>query len=339
MTEPTITIASSYVRQIASFLPPSAVDRWLDLSEVPVEALEDATVTVRFATFSTMLTSAAEMAAEPAIGLFLGQSLVARAHGFVGYAALNSGSLREVLEVLEAFVPLRLSVLRLSHTVRGDEVRLAVESHVPLGRTQRPLLEAALLSVQNILAAVSLGAFDVRAVCFPFAEPAYGALARDMAGTEVRYDQPWAGLVLRARDIDAPLRTADPTVFEDAARICRQRLDELEATTTYADRVRRMLYGSDNGFPSLQATARRLHMTPRTLHRRLIDEGTSFRALLDEVRFGLAKDYLRGGQAGLDEIAFLLGYTDPANFRRAFRRWAGMPPSQWRATNGDDAPR
>lgn len=71
-------------------------------------------------------------------------------------------------------------------------------------------------------------------------------------------------------------------------------------------------------------------MTPRTLHRRLVDEGTSYRELVEAVRHTLAVEHLKSARFSVNEVAFRLGYTDIANFRRAFKRWEGVPPSTYR---------
>lgn len=328
---PRLTFAATYLRHIAELLDPEEVPTWLGRGGLDTSMLDDGALTLTVDTFAELMLDAMTRAQEPAMGLFLGERLIARTHGFVGYAALHSRSLREVLTVLERFVAVRLSLLSVSHRVHGDEAWLEVAPQVPLGRVQRPLLEAVLLSLRNILDAVSMGAFEVRALAFPFAEPEYAALARDIAGTPVRYDQPWAGLALRADALDLPLEMADPAAFEEAAQICERRLAALEASETTAGKVRRMLFRPASGFPSLPIIARRLHMSSRTLHRRLVAEGTSYRALVDEVRYRLAADHLTAGRARVDEIAFMLGYTDPANFRRAFRRWSGRPPSEFRS--------
>ena len=104
---------------------------------------------------------------------------------------------------------------------------------------------------------------------------------------------------------------------------------------TSADEVQRLMLEKQTGFPSLAVTARALHVAPRTLHRRLEDEGTSFKALLEGVRHTLALAHLRQGRYTVDEIAYALGYTDTANFRRAFRRWESKPPSAFRPLSGD----
>jgi AraC-like DNA-binding protein len=123
---------------------------------------------------------------------------------------------------------------------------------------------------------------------------------------------------------------ADPVAFRDAAAILQRELDRIDSQSL-ADRVRRLFFEQGNGFPSLKTTARVLHLSPRTLHRRLIAEGTSFRELLEDARRSLALEYLRSNRLSIEEIAFTLGYADLANFRRAFRRWEGMPPSEYRA--------
>lgn len=331
MPGPQLTFAGTYLRHLGAFIDPGEVPAWLAAAGLDEAKIDDGTLTIPLSDFEGLLLDGMARAQEPAIGLFIGERLVARTHGFVGYAALNSRSLREVLEVLERFISVRFSILTVAYEVHGDEVQLCVRPEVPLGLMARPLLEAVLLSLRNVLDAVSLGAFAVRALAFPFPEPQYAALARDIVGGTVLYGQPWTGLSLDADALDVPLKMADPAAFDEAARICQRRLDELEANATTAGRVRRLLLQTPNGVPSLASTARRLHLAPRTLHRRLVTEGTSYRTLVEEIRFRLATDHLAAGRATVDEIAFMLGYADPANFRRAFRRWANVSPSEYRA--------
>ena len=76
--------------------------------------------------------------------------------------------------------------------------------------------------------------------------------------------------------------------------------------------------------------AEKMDMSVRTLRRRLSSEGSSYRELLDEIRYGLAREYLAETLLPMEEIAELLGYTEPGNFSHAFRRWSGQPPRTWR---------
>jgi len=95
-------------------------------------------------------------------------------------------------------------------------------------------------------------------------------------------------------------------------------------------RVREELRDLEYSTPSLAEVACRLHLSERTLRRRLRELNTSYRQVLDDVRFTMAAEQLRHGETTNNALAELLGYTDTANFRRAFRRWAGRSPQAYR---------
>ncbi|TOZ35130.1 AraC family transcriptional regulator, partial [Burkholderia pseudomallei] len=98
------------------------------------------------------------------------------------------------------------------------------------------------------------------------------------------------------------------------------------------ERVRNLLIRGSHGYPSLDALARELHLSERTLKRKLSDYGTTYSALLDEIRLRDALRLLEGTTLTVEEIAARVGYTDRANFSRAFRRWTGTSPSDRRRT-------
>ncbi len=91
-----------------------------------------------------------------------------------------------------------------------------------------------------------------------------------------------------------------------------------------------MVWGLPRGEVGIKTVAPRLHMSERTLQRRLHAAGLSFQALLDRTRKELCLDYLSGGRISLDEIAYRLGYANTANFNRAFKRWTGQTPQAYR---------
>ncbi|MCC6647636.1 MAG: AraC family transcriptional regulator [Polyangiaceae bacterium] len=322
-----------YVRHIAAQLRAMGADveRWLRQSGLDERRLSDPGFSLRHATFHRLVVDSLAVSGEPAMGLLVGRRLTASAHGMVGYAAMSSATVRQALEVFERFARLRISLVSVSHEIRRGEVRVRFCETRPLGDLRRPLQEAVIVTVKDVLDAVSMGACKVTRVSFPFGDPGYPELARDVLRAEVRYGQRWAGFVVPLSGFDAPLKLADADAHREAAAICQRELERLVADEGAAARVRRLLLERQGGFPSLKLAARSLHLTPRTLHRRLCDEGTSFQVLLDEVRRALAVEQLTSGRVGVEELAYSLGYSDAANFRRAFRRWEGVPPSEYRA--------
>jgi AraC-like DNA-binding protein len=326
------TISIQYVRQIAATLDGMGVDvpRWLAGCGLNEAALADANQVVTYPVFHHLMTEALRISEEPALGLLVGQTLRITSHGMLGFAAINSGSMRHALELLERYLQLRFAPISVRHEILGEEVHVHYEVTRLLDGIQIPVLEAVLLTVKNVLDHMTMGSCEIRLVCFAGPEPSYAGLARDLFKCDVRYGQRWTGFVQPLQALDRPLSTADPASFEEAARMCKLELEKRAAQASMSARVRSVLLEKQSGFPSLSVMARLFHLTPRTLHRRLVEEGTSFKAILEEVRHMLAVEYLQSGKLSIQEIAFNLGYSDLANFRKAFKRWENIAPSEYR---------
>jgi AraC-like DNA-binding protein len=321
-----------YLRLIADDVRARGADvsRWLRSAGLTEQKLDEPSLEIPFALFEKLVSSALVVTPEPAAGLLFGQKLQMSMHGVLGYAAASSGSLREALGLFVSFSRLRFSPVAISSDEGPREVRVRFSETESLGAIRRPVLEALMMAAKNLLSALTMDACRISRVAFPFDPPGYANLARELFGCEVRYRSTWAGFTLPREALDMPLRTADPIAFREATLICQRELERQGADSTFSGRVRRLLLEHQNGFPTLAVTARLLHETPRTLHRRLTSEGSSFQALLEDVRHTLALEYLKVGRLSVEEVAYRLGYTDLSNFRRAFKRWVGMPPSEYR---------
>ncbi|MES9969992.1 MAG: AraC family transcriptional regulator [Candidatus Thiodiazotropha sp.] len=325
------TLPMQYIRQIADLLADMGVDleQWLEPAGLNETVLADMNWILTYEQFQRLIFEAIRMSNEPALGLLVGERLRITSHGMLGFAAMNCASLRQAIALFEDFVQLRFSLISARLEVMDEEARVHFEVTQPLAELEIPVLEAVVLTVKNLLDHISMGSCQISRISFAYPEPGYGGLARDLFKCQLHYDQSWNGLVLPLQVIDQSLEVADPSSFDEAARICQRELEKRDALTSLGDRVRRLMLDKQSGFPSLSVTARLLHMTPRTLHRRLKEEGTSYQIIIDQVRRRLAVQYLQTSKFTIQEIAFNLGYTDPANFRRAFKRWENLSPSEY----------
>jgi AraC-like DNA-binding protein len=331
MNAPEFTLPTQYIRQIADQLEDMGVnvDDWLAHSQLTNALLNDEITQLDFKTFRQLIVSAMEMTHEPALGLLIGERLLVNSHGILGYAAMNSGTLRQAMDLVERFIGLRISMVSYRPEIHGDEVRQIFTEIQPLGDIQRPVLETVTLTIKNVLDFITMKACPIGYVAFAFPKPSYADLAQDLFNCEVRYDQSWTGCTMSVHLLDVPLKQADPAMFQAAEAICQQELNKLTQKGLLSERIRRLMLEKQNGFPSLQVTARMFNMTPRTLHRRLLDEGTSYQDLLEDVRRSLAMEHLKSGHMSVQEVAYTLGYTDVSNFRRAFKRWTNLSPSAY----------
>lgn len=334
MQEQHITLPAFYIRQIAEQMRTRGVDvaAWLERSGLKEEQLRDDCPQIAMRVFRHLLEDGLALT-EPSMGLLVGERLLVNSHGMLGYAAMNAGTVRQAMELVEAYLSVRISLVSVQHDIRGDQVRFLFRETEPLGSIQQPVLEAVMLAIKNVFDYITNGSCPVRCASFPFPEPAHSALARDLFKTPLLYEQDWTGFSFDTAQIDMPLAMADPATFQTALAICQRELDKLNAQQTLGAKVRRLMLEKQSGFPSLNVLAHLLHLTPRTLHRRLKEEGTSYKDILEDVRHMLALELLKAGHLSIQEIGYKLGYTDTANFRRAFKRWEGQPPSSHHASS------
>lgn len=139
------------------------------------------------------------------------------------------------------------------------------------------------------------------------------------------------GITLKPEIWTQPALEAQPAMHEKLVTLCEQELQQIRRGWTTGDRVRHLLTPLFRGeSPGLETIASKLGVAPWTLQRQLTAEGTGFRELVDETRKQLARDYIRETDTSLAEIAWLLGFANPAAFHKAYRRWFEVSPGEHR---------
>jgi AraC-like DNA-binding protein len=127
------------------------------------------------------------------------------------------------------------------------------------------------------------------------------------------------------------VRGGDPALYGFLEEHALEALASRPKTDDLIDKLRYLVRDAlKQGEPNIERLATRMHMSGRTLQRRLADLKTSFQDVLDGVRFDLARAYLRDERLDISQVAYLLGYSELRAFDRAFRRWAGLAPRDWR---------
>lgn len=169
----------------------------------------------------------------------------------------------------------------------------------------------------------------LRRVSFRFPPPSYAERFAEYFPGPVVFGASEHAVVVDRRWADQPLPQADERTARICEEQCQQMLARRRARSRLAERVRQALL-RPNAALDRERVAAQLGMAPRTLHRNLAAEGTSFRRLLDEVRETLAEEMLAHRMA-VDEVAERLGYAEASSFVHAFKRWKGIPPGVYRA--------
>src|SRR5512133_729216 len=173
-----------------------------------------------------------------------------------------------------------------------------------------------------------------KSVAFRHPRPANTSEHQRLFGREPFFSADVSALEWDRSALEWEVPGTDPALSRILERHAQALLAEKpELGQAYADRVRTVLASAlAGGTTTLESVATRLAMSARTLQRRLTSEGVTFDGLPDAVRLQLAVRYLTEPKVAISEVAYLLGYSEPSPFHRAFRRWTGTTPSEFRRT-------
>lgn len=268
---------------------------------------------------------------DPRLGVEVGWRLPPTALGSVGYAVLSSATLGGALEVLQRYWRLVGRATTISVDTHGQIGRVEVQLRLPVDAKRRALVsEVTLVSMYRGVVALAPAAAGAVEVWFDFPEPAHAAYVRERLG-QVRYGMPTSQFRFPVALLQTPLAMSNPVGLEAALKWCeREEKARGMADEGLVPRLTAALQRGADGYPTLEQMAKRMGMAPRTMRRHLRQEGTGFATLLDQARRREALRLVENPSLALSGIAEQLGYEDPANFTRAFRRWTGVTPTQHR---------
>lgn len=272
---------------------------------------------------------------DPTLGVELGWRLPPTALGHLGQAIMASATGTDALKILQRFWHLIGLACTLSVDTDTDITTVEFFVHLPLtAPEQSRVKEICLVSMRRGTLALVPEASTESEAWFDFPEPAHSDYVRQRLG-RVRYNAPLCGFRFPTRWLSHPLAFSSTAASNAAVRACeREELDRGLSDQRLIARLRAELKPGPKGFPSLEQMAQRLGMAPRTLRRHLRHDGAGYAELLEDARKREALRLLANPSLAAHQIAARLGYLDPANFTRAFRRWTGQTPSDYRRSVG-----
>jgi len=268
---------------------------------------------------------------DPYFGLKVASHWHPSAAHALGYAWLASATLKDALERTVRYFRIVTDKEQLLLTESDEEFRLVIENPVLDYPTANEDVDASFAAVISLCRMCHGDSFNPRRVTMRRPEPPDSKPFSEHFRAPIQYSGNENSLCFDRTDALTPLPTANAEVARANEEIVKDYLARFDRSNVAMQVRARLTEQLSSGHATQESVAEALHMSLRSLQRRLNQEGTSYKGLLDETRRELAAHYMAESHRSINEITYLLGFSEPSNFSRAFRRWTGKSPSAYRA--------
>ena len=315
------------VRLLALYL----TERHVSVKGMPDLATLDTNPLARFPAeaYCQLLIEAAERLQDPLLGLHLGQTLHPKHLGALGYVLLACENLGAALARIERYHRLVHDINPLQHLIEGEH--LALQWGVAQGKPGALFDEVGVSAIVQFARDVCGQRLPLHQIDFVNPPPSDTRPYTEFFACPVRFGQPLTRLVIPLPYLLMPLRQPDATLRQLMETQVDAALAQLPDTGDLSEQTRRVLaHLAPQGLPTLEQVACELRLSPRIFYRRLADQGLNFRELRETTLRQVAEMHLRDPRLTLAEVGALLGYSEQSAFSRAFKRWTGSAPLNWR---------
>ena len=278
--------------------------------------------------------AAIQLTGDPGLGLRMGQLSRLSQAGLAGVTAAQAPNVREAARTLTRFEPLYGANYRGQSSFHEDAegAWLRFYSISPYNAYNRFVVDSIISGWLHQLSAVADRPLTCEHIEIEFSEPEYAEQYSVLSHNLVRFRADTNQLRLNHATLDRRNPQHCPSTWAYLLQLCERELEQLTRTRSLRERITQLLGPLLNGGrePDLEEVAARLKLPTWPLRRKLTEEGTQFRAILNDTRRDLAMTYIRDTELAFGEIAYLLGFASAEAFQRAFKRWNAETPGEFR---------
>lgn len=273
-----------------------------------------------------------ELTNRPEIGLLLGKNAKydEKDPGVIFLIASNCATVRDSLQHLEKYSYLVKDLVSFHLREEGEICEICYD-FFNMELMSLPIIEYNLTGFISLLKFVIGDEFKPIRINFKYPAPHYVDKYHLVFETRLKFDQDATSIVLHRKYLDIQNPSPVSLVKDVLSDLVDTRFGKLENDKSLQDKIRKLIIERlPNGKVGIEMIAREFNLSRRMMHRKLREENTSYRSILMDTRIKLAKQYLKDPSQNIEKISSLLGYTESSSFKRAFKRWVGMNPGQYR---------
>lgn len=271
---------------------------------------------------------------EPALALKLGQRQHLATHGALGYAIMSSSSLEQALQLVRRFIRTRNRLIHFKFFLDNEQAVTQIEVKHPMDGLYQHFVELAFSSMMLICNSLAEQQNQQCQLRLRYPQPEHSDVYVELFHTKPRFNAELNEIRLPMAWFKGVNLMGNPLFAQIAQQQCEEILAIVDKQGSLQDQINALLSHNPGHLPSQSEVASQLNMSTRSLSRQLAQQGTSFQKMVNSLREQLAKNYLASSDRTIEEIACLLDYESPPNFTRAFRRWTGLTPLQYRQQHG-----
>jgi AraC-like DNA-binding protein len=328
-----MTVSAPFVRVLVELVEESGVsgDEFFRRSGFDAERLAECTERFDLNEFERLEAIAVELTKNEALALHFAERASEPAFGLVGHLISHAPTLREAIALSARFGSILCGEFRLTLQEKVDVASLRYDFKRSSPRHDRMRAEFAMTGFLRLLRLFAGPRAAARTVFFEHAAPPHRREYQRVFGGSERFSQPFTGVEFDREWLDRKQLHQHAALYYLLRAEAERTLEQIEDGGGTADRLRQYLcLRPPAQMPSMESAAGALGMSVRSLRRRLSDDGASYRGLVQGIQEDAAIHALKNPERSLQDAANAAGFADPAAFQRAFKRWTGMTPTEFR---------
>jgi AraC-like DNA-binding protein len=330
-----INVSVTVLRQMFLYLDALEVDKVAFLRSLGVDPaiIDSPDARMPVETYLLIQDEAANYTGDPYFGLHMGEYAEAGSWSILGYLMMNCQNLGEAFEKSARYSRIIGNLIDGNANLHLNKVKvtLTVPPHAP--EMTRHCFEATISSSIRMMRNLTGEQIDPLEVTFAYPKPESTAEYERFFNCPVLFDHEENSFTIDLKVIFTPILYANPELKKHFENYAQEFLAEMDRQDEHARAVTKILLSKlDDEDLTIKKVAKEMSVSVRTLQNRLKDEGVVFSDLLQDVRKRLAQKYLRENYS-VEDITYLLGFSEPSVFRKAFKRWEGVTPRQYRESS------
>ena len=304
----------------------------LAAAEIEESIFSDHDALINYHQYRNLYKKAAESVNNPALFLSYGKNLGFTGHGQLGTAVFSSPSFEGGLLKISKYIKILARTYDFNVSFAGNKATISIDSRIPDKELYTQEIEQLISGIFHCIKIMPGNTTNMKAVHLSYPKPTYSSTYQELFGNICQFDCPNNEIVFSTEEINRYWILGNPEMEKVATKYCEEAIFQMESLPLLSNRILRTLNNHMERLPNQTEVAKTLGIPLRTMVRHLDNEKTSYKAIVDKLRKDKALYYLSSTSLSVEDISEMLSYSSASNFGRAFKKWTGESPSQYRET-------